>query len=204
MRMLYHGLWNNNGCCCLPETNTIMIDPAVSPARRLFFALWPPEAVAEALRQWAILAHAGCGGRVMRPETLHITLAFLGAADPAMTRTLIELTRRFTVTPGRLTLSRFGSFPRTGIVWAGPAAVDPLLDDLHQRLWQALAPSGWAMPAQPFRPHVTLLRRAACQALPPEPALPIVWPYTRCVLVASEPGSRYRVLAHSRSGRGNA
>lgn len=45
---------------------------------RLFFALWPDAATGDALSRTGKLLHQHWGGRLMRADTLHITLAFLG------------------------------------------------------------------------------------------------------------------------------
>ena len=45
---------------------------------RLFFALWPSETERTALALWQPRLHELCGGRAMRPATLHVTLVFLG------------------------------------------------------------------------------------------------------------------------------
>ena len=60
---------------------------------------------------------------------------------------------------------------------------------------------GFVPPAQPFRPHVTLLRNIERNDPPADALPPITWHYDRMVLVASEAtdgGSRYRVVAQSR------
>jgi 2'-5' RNA ligase len=88
---------------------------------RLFFALWPDQATVRTLSQWADSAHEICGGRVMRPDTLHLTLAFLGDTPPDGAEILARATRERRIAPGVVTLSRFGAFARPGIVWAGPA-----------------------------------------------------------------------------------
>jgi len=171
------------------------------PAARLFFALWPAPEVAQALDAgWTAAAHAHCGGRRMRPDTLHLTLAFLGAVEPARIAPLSALTGALHVPPGEIQLSQYGRFERASVVWAGPDAADGALNSLHDKLWHALGDLGWPVPAQPFRPHVTLLRDT--RVAPPSPPAPLVWRYDRCVLVRSEPGrgARYHVIAQSGSG----
>src|SRR3546814_18632611 len=58
--------------------------------QRIFFGLWPSAATAEQTMAWAHDAHALCGGRVMRPETLHVTLAFLGSTPAARVAELVR------------------------------------------------------------------------------------------------------------------
>jgi 2'-5' RNA ligase len=168
---------------------------------RLFFALWPPLTVAQALQAWVERASADCGGRPMRAETLHLTLAFLGDTPVSALPSLIELTRSQRLQSDVLMLNRYGAFMRQGILWAGPDPDAPAVARLgvvHHALWRALHNVLKGMqPTQRFRPHVTLLREAQCRHLPVLPP-PISWHYDRYVLVASEPGAgkaRYRLLA---------
>ena len=50
---------------------------------RLFFALWPPAETAHALGDWAREVAEQAGGKLTPIENIHLTLAFLGDADPA-------------------------------------------------------------------------------------------------------------------------
>ncbi|HYG42169.1 MAG TPA: RNA 2',3'-cyclic phosphodiesterase [Bordetella sp.] len=174
---------------------------AGAPARaRLFFALWPGPALAATLANWAAQAQAACGGRAMQPATLHLTLAFLGAVDADRVADLVAATTRQRAVPGRITLDRYGVFERQGIVWAGPGHVAPALQQAHDALWDWLEPLGWQRPAQVFRPHVTLLRRAAHPHDAPPAPPPVQWRYHRYVLVQSRPRegtAHYQVLARS-------
>lgn len=168
---------------------------------RLFFALWPSPSLAASLTGWAQAAHPACGGRIMRTETLHLTLAFLGPVDTQLADALAAATPEHRLPAGEVTLDQYGVFKRQRILWAGPRDTPAALQAVHDGLWQWLAGYGLAAPPQPFRPHVTLLRnieRADTDAAPPEP---LHWGYDRMVLVASESltgGSRYRVIAQSR------
>ena len=49
---------------------------------RLFFALWPPPEAARALADWANDVASGTAGKPVVAENIHLTLAFLGEADP--------------------------------------------------------------------------------------------------------------------------
>lgn len=173
---------------------------------RVFFALWPDAAAAESLSGWARRAHAAFGGRVMRPDTLHLTLAFLGAVPPERVAELAGLLNDASLIGGTLRLDRYGRFHGPRIVWAGPSASPPWLDALHGWLWRALARRGFDRPDEPFRPHVSLLRRAGPGGLDAlaVPA-PLDWTPRRCVLVASAPrpeGSFYEILAERALGAG--
>jgi 2'-5' RNA ligase len=56
-----------------------------NPTARVFFALWPTPAESAQLAAWQAPLKSLCGGRAMRGETLHNTLAFIGDVD-GMTR----------------------------------------------------------------------------------------------------------------------
>ena len=193
-----------------------------APKVRLFFALWPDAATLRALTDWCAQAHAVWGGRVMRPDTLHLTLAFLGQVPADLVDPLIRLTVERPFTPGLLRLDRYGVFPRQGIVWAGPGDGAPALAEQVAGLWRDLAALGNLRPDHPFRAHVTLLRNVAIKGdnaagkgdiapgesdktagkatpLPSAPP-PLDWHYDRCVLVQSvqDGQSRYEVKATSR------
>ena len=49
---------------------------------RLFYALWPPAKTAHALAQWTHEMVHGTGGTPTPSDRIHLTLAFLGEADP--------------------------------------------------------------------------------------------------------------------------
>lgn len=166
-----------------------------APARlRLFFALWPDEAARGKLAAWARGAHAVAGGRAMRPQNLHLTLAFLGNVAGERVRGLAAMpapaVRRF-----ELTLDCAGYWPRNRIVWAGAAAPPPALEALAAGLRERLDGAGQPYDPKPFVPHVTLLREARRASLPA--FAPVAWPVTEVVLVQSVPGADYAILARS-------
>lgn len=167
--------------------------------QRVFFALWPDDATVQALSGWAQQAHAAFGGRVMRPDTLHLTLAFLGMVSHDRVAELVTLLDEVALMGGTLRLDRYGRFHGPQIVWAGPSVAAPWLTALHGWLWRALARRGFARPDEPFRPHVSLLRRAGPGDLNVLPSpVPLDWTPSRCVLAASAPhpeGSYYEILA---------
>jgi len=170
--------------------------------QRIFFGLWPSADVAARIMEWAREAHAVCGGRIMRPENLHLTLAFLGGTPAGRVAELVRAAPHWPVRTGAVGLSRFGRFTGPRIVWAGPDRADirpaDWLDALHDDLWTRLEGMGWTRPVMAFRPHVSLLRKAGAGDVQSLRRPPIVWTPERCVLVASSPspeGSSYRELA---------
>jgi len=172
------------------------------PAQRLFFALWPCGDAIPGIMQWVHDAHALCGGRAMRPDTLHLTLAFLGATPADRVDELVRAAPAWPLARGTVVLSRFGRFAGPKVVWAGPSENDsPCLDWLraiHGDLWGRLRRLGWPPPESAFHPHVSLLRKAGPGEVGTLHRPALAWVPGECVLVASRPahaGSYYRVLA---------
>src|SRR5690606_26045228 len=160
----------------------------------------PGPALAATLADWAAQAQAACGGRVMRPDTLHLTLALLGAVGAERVPALVAGTARPRAPPGRRPPARSGAPARPGSVWAQPPQGGATLRRTYDELWDWRAPLGWRRPAQPFRPHVTLLRRAASLDWPAQAPPPVEWRYDRYLLMESRPQqgtARYRMLASS-------
>jgi 2'-5' RNA ligase len=162
---------------------------------RLFFALWPDDAVRARLARWSRELHALCGGRPTRPENLHVTLAFLGSVEEAR---VVEVERAAGEVAPRavsLVLDQPGYWKHNRIAWAGASVVPPELEALVSELRGALAKSQIRFDAKSFVSHVTLLRDAREPA--PMPALaPIEWWLEGFVLVQSvslSQGSRYEI-----------
>lgn len=159
---------------------------SVAPLR-LFFALWPPAEVAEGLHALARQA-AAHGGRAMRRDTLHLTLAFLGTTPVQRLPALLQVgtdtarsCRAFT-----LPLDRLGFWPRKHLVWAGPNQAPAELLAVHARLAELLGP---ALADPRFQPHLTLVRKAGGPPVAPAAALaaaPMRWRVDELLLVRSQ------------------
>ncbi len=101
------------------------------PTRRVFFALWPDAAQREALAHAIRKAVKSCGGRPVPPESLHVTLAFLGSVPESGVPELGSLAREVAESlpreagPLRLRFDRLVHWKRAQILCAlaGAAAV---------------------------------------------------------------------------------
>jgi RNA 2',3'-cyclic 3'-phosphodiesterase len=150
---------------------------------RLFFALWPPGATAHALADWADAAQRATGGRRTAEGNIHLTLAFLGKADPAKA---VAAARRVKAQAQRLPIEEGRYLNR--MVWAAPRETPPALAALHEKLAMELYREEFILERRPFAAHVTLIRDARRAPLPPVPD--VEWPVREFLLVRSSVSSR--------------
>lgn len=163
---------------------------------RLFYALWPSRDTAMALHSLACRQAASTGGRVTRMDSIHLTVAFLGDVPIDRVDVFRAVPPEIAVPPFAMQLDRVGHWVRNGIVWAAPSMVPDALADLQARLTAWVRGQGIVPDARPFRPHVTLLRKAARGELTPASA-PVEWRAEAFVLVRSgrlPDGSRYETI----------
>lgn len=104
--------------------------------------------------------------RWVAPETFHITLQFLGE-----TKRLDEIQRSLQAVRGRqihLNFRDAGFFPSPRaprVFWVGMEA-DHNLQELVERIGQALQPLGFVRGVAPFSPHLTLARAGSGRPRP--------------------------------------
>ncbi|MDA8021118.1 MAG: RNA 2',3'-cyclic phosphodiesterase [Thermoanaerobaculia bacterium] len=137
---------------------------------RLFLAIDLPASVRSSLEacRRGVSEQGWPATRWVRPETLHVTLVFLGDVDPALVpqidRAVEPVFASRQVMTGRL--GSAGAFPLRGkvrVLWVG-FETDGDLDDLHRDLESSLAAIDvvgaplYEPEARPFQPHVTLAR----------------------------------------------
>jgi len=137
-------------------------------SRRVFFALWPDE---EATGHLSALAHAlaGGGGRLTRPGSIHLTLAFIGSVTPSQVAELERIAGEVHAEAFDISLDRLGFWPQRGILWAGCRQTPAPLRRLVESLAAALRTAGFAIEPRSAAaqvPHVTLARRVRCTSLP--------------------------------------
>jgi 2'-5' RNA ligase len=165
-------------------------------AQRYFFALWPNRAVRDWLDVLAQGARPG-EGRRHGADDLHITLVFVGQIAPAQKRCMEDVADTVRGNTFELTIDHTGYWSRPRILWASPGETPQALSQLVTDLNNRLMGCGYEPERRPYKPHVTLYRRAR-QVVTGQLAKPIIWPVNEFVLACSaNPGSsrvRYQVL----------
>ena len=148
---------------------------------RLFFALWPPAETAQALAQWAGAASRESGGRITVVHNIHLTLAFLGEAEPDKA---IGAARRVRGRRHALPIDAARYVKRNEMVWVGPQTMPGELEELARQLHAGLSADGFVLEERPFAAHVTLVRKARMpKSIPPLPR--VEWPIDEFLLVRS-------------------
>lgn len=157
---------------------------------RLFFALWPPAPQREALACQCLSAPPG---RWVRPVDVHLTLVYAGAVESHLFGCVAAAGDDVALAPFELVLDQIGHWEHNALLVAEPAEIPSALFSLVSQLQQNLLVCGLEPEKRPYRPHLTLARKA-----PPIKPLPLDlhWWVFDFVLAASRPGSgsAYQVL----------
>lgn len=179
------------------------------PTCRLFFALWPDQAMRAAMVR-ATRKAALAAGRPVPAANLHVTLAFLGSIPGRRLGELGEVARASAALPeGRLELAldHLEYWRPARLLCALPTERPEAIAALARRLQDELVARGFVPDRKrsrsveiditsPFRPHVTLARKVYRSPRTIE-MQPVTWSFTDFVLVDSRTlpeGPVYTVL----------
>jgi RNA 2',3'-cyclic 3'-phosphodiesterase len=105
--------------------------------------------------------------RWMRPESLHITLKFIGEQPPERVEAIIERLRRVESRAFEIRAGGYGFFPTAKaprVFWIGVHA-GPQLAELAESIDIATAELGIPREDRPYSPHLTLARAGAGRRL---------------------------------------
>lgn len=164
--------------------------------QRLFFALWPDEALQRQLATAAAALLPRTSGRRVRPENLHCTLVFLGGVDAGQ-RLCVEAAADVLAVPAfDLRFDRFGYFRRPQVAWLGCSHTPPALLDLVGQLGHGCDACGFPPERRPYEVHLTVARKLRRDP-GRSPFMPIDWRVERFALVESvstDEGVRYQPL----------
>jgi RNA 2',3'-cyclic 3'-phosphodiesterase len=167
--------------------------------RRLFFALWPTDAVRAQLAA-AAQSYAEFG-RAIAARNLHVTVAFLGAVAEERLDHVVEIarsTQKLTL-DGKfmLHLDRLEFWRRSSLIALTATQVPPELLKIVDGLRAGLRERGFELQEHDaFRPHVTLVRDVS-RGPAAAAVTPVQWPVESFALVESQVGQRgsqYSVL----------
>jgi len=131
---------------------------------RLFIGVEPAGEARDAileLRSRLAEAISRQGVRFVRPEKLHVTLAFLGDVDESDLNSLKSDLDRVAFPSFKLATTDVGCFPdmrRPKVIWIGFEGEVDKLRDLASRVNDAAKPYAQQLDEKPFTSHLTLAR----------------------------------------------
>jgi len=124
---------------------------------RLFVAIAMPETIRQHL---SLLRHGLPGARWVEPETMHMTLRFIGEVDGGVARDIDDSLSQVRAPAFELGISGLDCFEQGGRVhtlWAG-VSPQPLLVHLRDKVESAIVRSGQPPERRKFKAHITLAR----------------------------------------------
>lgn len=168
---------------------------------RLFCALVLPDDLKDAIAETANAIRRGVRGAYVRPDSYHMTLAFIGEGDDDMAERAAGALERACAGTGTVALrpNALGKFGRreNATLWVGfegGRAAASLAASLRAELEAADVP----FDAKPFRAHVTIARHARLSRPSiPGPFFPHAFHARSAALFESEldpHGARYRII----------
>jgi RNA 2',3'-cyclic 3'-phosphodiesterase len=129
--------------------------------KRCFVAAWPDHETRGKLAKLALELAPHCdSSRALRPENLHLTLAFIGNLPETTTARVAGAIQRLRLAPFVWRLDNIVHFARPGVL-AAAGKHDASLGLLAAAARGALDQLAVDYDRKPFLPHVTLLRKVA-------------------------------------------
>ncbi|WP_165794925.1 RNA 2',3'-cyclic phosphodiesterase [Solimicrobium silvestre] len=167
----------------------------IDSTSRLFLALWPETTIQNKLKCWSDDCSWPSSASLMRPESLHLTLHFIGNVPNSR---LPELVQGLKVSfhPFDLSFGRPEMWAH-GVAVLKPDSVPDNLLELHASLEPVLRRLTLPIETRPFLPHITFARHAADALLPAlEQEQRIHWHVDGYALIKSQqiPEGRYTLV----------
>jgi len=129
----------------------------------VFFALWPDEGLRKALVKVGGSLHALHGGRRMRPDSIHLTLVFVGQVDVRHIPDLLAMAGQQRVEGFTTLFDKAECWRHNHIGCLGAGETPENLLALVQALEGGLKALDIPFDRRPYKPHITLLRNADCR-----------------------------------------
>lgn len=98
----------------------------------------------------------------MRPDTLHVTLVFLGDVKTARLEALHLAAREVMGKRFELLFDQVRCWEHNRIIHAAPGVIPVALQKLVSDLQCSLTRHGFELEEREYKPHITLLRNARC------------------------------------------
>lgn len=183
--------------------------PAGSQLRRLFFALWPQEALRESLERNTRTLVRDSGGRAIPARNFHVTVVFVGEVPQPRVTEVMAAAAATSAPAFTLALDRIEAWSGSNVLVLSGTPVPPELATLVTRLRSSLMSRQIRLQHEVYRPHITLARNLPRASPAPSPRSSpkataesvewrVEWPVNEFALIEStvtRSGSDYQVLA---------
>ncbi len=163
---------------------------------RLFFALWPDDALRDRLHRASNTLTVERPARRVPHRNLHLTLHFIGNVFFKQMDCLRQQARLVKAEAFELNIDRQGYFSKPRVCWLGCREIPTALRELHEQLGQRLQLCDYQPEARRYNPHVTVARKIGAVAESGSFA-PIAWKVDEFSLVEVRQiknGVQYRVI----------
>ena len=157
------------------------------PVHRLFFALWPNDALRQQISDLVEPFLEGRKARRVRVPNLHITLAFLGSVAQHDLPKVIEAADRVSGAAFDLTLDHLETWRRAHVACITVDPLPPALVSCVEQLKSNLSAMEVEVDHKEFRAHVTVARDWRDTRLD-ERIGPVIWSVRDFALVESKQG----------------
>jgi 2'-5' RNA ligase len=132
---------------------------SATPARRLFFALWPDEVLRQRIVAQTRDSVAASRGRPTAISNLHITVLFLGEVPEDRLAVVRAAGAHVNAESFGLEFDAVEAWRRSGVLSLTARETPPALLDLVEQLRFKLLEAQFNLRPEEYRPHVTLARR---------------------------------------------
>lgn len=142
--------------------------PAASEQLRLFIAIPLPDEIRREVASLSRRLQNGfqftpCRPSWSDPETMHLTLVFLGAMEEKLAEPIGRGLNRVAAgfSPMRLEIKRLGVFPHwrnPRVLWTGIRDRSHQIESLHRALERSMEQFGYRPERKEYHPHLTLAR----------------------------------------------
>ncbi|MEJ2603829.1 MAG: RNA 2',3'-cyclic phosphodiesterase [Gammaproteobacteria bacterium] len=170
--------------------------PADTDTERLFIGLWPDSALRARVDELAAPAVRKARARPVPADNLHVTVVFIGNWPVAAREQAEMVVDALDIPDEDLVFDRIVRWRKAKVVALVTDQIPDALAAWQRDIAAGLAAAGWTPEPRPWRPHVTVGRKAE-GALRKTLEEPLVWPCRQVALVRSENdggGSVYRPL----------
>ena len=143
------------------------------------------------------LLQAKTPARWIKPQNLHMTLAFLGEVEAEPMAKAMEAACLIQSPSVGLRLDRIEYWRKPQVICLTSAQPTPAADKLAAELATRLRQAGFDLEKRPFRAHLTLARKAASLPVDARLVKPVEWKSSAFVLAESirdAQGSHYSII----------